>query len=86
MALLSHTPHNKFIALLTDEVSNMTYFISLPEKLEESFLPVIFVKWICKLLVPQVIDTDSTQCYKRFTGVTYGRKLCCQCYKTYLRP
>ena len=43
---------------LTDEATKITIFEAVKSKTIESFAYTIFTHWICRMAVPQVIDTN----------------------------
>ena len=49
------------MAVMTDKATQITAFLPLQGKPAEDLASACFVKWICKLSVPQVIDTNLTQ-------------------------
>ena len=48
----------KFVLILTDVAMKLTVFEPLQDKLISAIAFAIFTQWICKMAVPQVIDTN----------------------------
>ena len=51
----------KFIAVLTDEATKVTSFAPMSSKSTDDLAAACFVEWICKMSVPQVIDTNLSE-------------------------
>ena len=51
----------KFIAVFTDEATKITTFAAMTNKSAEDISAACFVEWICKMSVPQVIDTNLSE-------------------------
>ena len=51
----------KFVAVLTDEATKIPSFMAMAGKTTEDLATACFVEWICKLSVPQVIDTNLSE-------------------------
>ena len=49
---------NKFIVILTDEATKITVFKAVKSKTVDSLASTIFSHWICRMAIPQVIDTN----------------------------
>ena len=49
---------NKFVVTLTDEATKVTVFKAVKSKSADSLAYTIFTHWICRMAVPQVIDTN----------------------------
>ena len=51
----------KFSAVFTDEATKITTFAAMTNKSAEDISAACFVEWICKMSVPQVIDTNLSE-------------------------
>ena len=51
----------KFIAVLTDEATKITTFVAMACKATEDLATACFVELVCKLSIPQVIDTNLSE-------------------------
>ena len=51
----------KFAAVLTDEATKIMSFVAMVGKSTEDLAAACFTEWICKLSVPQVIDTNLSE-------------------------
>ena len=49
-----------FVLILTDVATKLTVFEPLQDKSISAIAFAIFTQWICKMAVPQVIDTNLT--------------------------
>ena len=53
--------NQKFVAVLTDEATRITSFVSMASKSMDDLAAACFMEWICKMSVPQVIDTNLSE-------------------------
>ena len=51
----------KFIAVFTDEATKITAFAAMTNKSTDDMAAACFVECICKMSVPQVIDTNLSE-------------------------
>ena len=51
----------KFVAVFTDEATRITSFAPMTNKTAEDLAEVCFTQWVCKMSVPQVIDTNLSE-------------------------
>ena len=63
----------KFVLILTDVATKLTVFEPLQDKSISAIAFAIFTQWICKMAVPQVIDTNLTDEQGRIGQPHVGR-------------